>query len=518
MSDPAGLAIGQPTPWHHWQCQRGDAPALIDLHRSDAAISWRQLADSVDWLAGRLVSDAWAPGQRLVHAAGNSVDGVIVALASLATGLVEVPLDPQTPAAQRAAVQRRVAGRWFQASALLDQAAAGPAVDRRQRRRVDAAARISLNPTLSVGATLRFVTAADAPALILMTSGSRGDAKAVTLSRRNWLGNAAAKLAALPQSVDDVRLTLLPLWHAYARTCDLGTWLLSGSTLAIGLGWDGWQQLADDVRPTLVNTVPSLAERIAAQPSAAASWQRLRALGCGGAALGQSVFRQLSRPGVAVIQGYGMTEASPVICSATADNGRPGLVGQPVAGWQTRIDAQGRLSVRGPSVMLGYWEGTGPRPAAPWLDTGDLVAVDPLDGQYRIIGRADDRITLDNGRKVDPGMLEARLLMLPSLRHVLIRGCGRHLEVWIDVAPGSGSLQAWRRRIAQACAEWPVWQRPRRVRWMPVRPEQIAGAVTAKGTLVRPRILELIAARGRHHGADARPLGGAPPALPRPTP
>src|SRR5690606_14037724 len=81
--------------------------------------------------------------------------------------------------------------------------------------------------------------------------------------------NAAAKLQAVPQLPDDVRVCLLPICHAYARTCDLATWLLSGCSLAITSGWDGWQRVAPLVRPTLVNTVPSVALRLLSQWPAA---------------------------------------------------------------------------------------------------------------------------------------------------------------------------------------------------------------------------------------------------------
>jgi long-chain acyl-CoA synthetase len=167
----------------------------------------------------------------------------------------------------------------------------------------------------------------DQPALILFTSGSSGQPKGVVLSRKNLFTNAYAKLSAVPQDEADVRLTILPLWHAYARTCDMMTWLLSGCTLAIDHGWNGWQRLAPVVFPTLINTVPSVAARLMATAIDSPAACKLRLLGCGGAAMTTELFAQFGRRRITVIQGYGLTETSPVVCSRIAMECATGLRG-----------------------------------------------------------------------------------------------------------------------------------------------------------------------------------------------
>ena len=96
-----------------------------------------------------------------------------------------------------------------------------------------------------------------------------------------------------------------------------------------------------------------------------------------------------------MIQGYGLTETSPVICSAGPGNAAPGLVGGFVEGWEHQI-RDGRLWVRGPHLMLGYWGDPLATKARldsdGWFDTGDLVELDAAFGQLRILGRADDVI------------------------------------------------------------------------------------------------------------------------------
>jgi long-chain acyl-CoA synthetase len=225
-------------------------------------------------------------------------------------------------------------------------------------------------------------------------------------------------------------------------------------------------------------------------------------LGCGGAALSVEIFDRLSARGITVIQGYGMTEASPVICSATPADRRPGFVGRPVSGWRTRVDPDGRLWVRGDGVMIGYWDGDRPRAEAisdGWLDTGDIVEIDPTDGQFRILGRADDRITLSNGRKVYPMPIEQRVMRIAGVRHAIVLGDERHIEVWIDIDPGlpAASQTEWTGRVAAVVEDLPDWQRPRRVAIIPQTLDSIPGLLTVKGTPVRQRVLAAIYGRWR---------------------
>lgn len=421
-------------------------------------------------------------------------------LASLSTGVVEVPLDPALSTAEQQRFAEQVGGRRISGiESLTSEPPFCPSHAANLPSLSVAMGRLRTGPARSQ------TDRSASPALILCTSGSLGNPKPVTLSLGNLSSNAAAKLAAVPQTVADVRLVLLPIWHAYARTCDLGTWLLSGCSLGIGLGWESWQRLAPRLRPTLINTVPSLAIRLLDEPHDTPSWSRLRLIGCGGAALSPEDFDRFRRRGVVVIQGYGLTEASPVICSATPENSRAGYVGRPVEGWETRIDSDGRLSVRGPGTMLGYWNPRSDRPetrASDWLDTGDLVEVNPTDGQFRIIGRADDRITLSNGKKVDPGPIERRVQSIAGIRHAILVGRDRHVVLWIDFDSQRTGVEELSERVASCLADLPSWQRPRAIHPMPNPLADTPEALTAKGTIIRERVLAMISEAGRH-----RPVG-----------
>jgi long-chain acyl-CoA synthetase len=311
----------------------------------------------------------------------------------------------------------------------------------------------------------------------------------VTLSGRNLAGNAAAKLRAVPQSPQDVRLCALPISHAYARTCDLGTWLLSGCTLVPTLGYSGLRRLSPVVVPTLINAVPGLAYRLLEDLPRVAGLDRLRLLGCGGAPISESAFGRWKDRGVTVIQGYGLTEASPVICSATPENASPGLVGQLVDGWESDI-RDGQLFVRGPHTMLGYWNND--RATSQkidregWLATGDLVEQDELAGQFRILGRADEVIVLDSANKIFPSTIEREVEAVAGVRHALLVYHDR-LQLWFDA--DEEAEQVIKQAIGELlrehadCHDCSLHRFP-----LPLR--EASGELTAKGTIRRARIIE----------------------------
>jgi long-chain acyl-CoA synthetase len=463
---------------------RADAVALIvPIGDSPRSFSWRQLGQMIAPVVGnldRVWRDQPTIPRRIGHASDNSLADVLVALASMATAAVEVPIDHRLEADDIEARWKRIGGHWLgpqQRDELIAKALAATS----DREPLIELAGLSESEGRSRGDP-------DQPSLVLWTSGTTGTPQGVKLSQRNLCGNAAAKLGAVPQTVDDVRLCALPLCHAYARTCDFGTWLLSGCTLALTLGFEGWQELAPSALPTLANTVPGLSDRLLRGDARGLGLQRLRLLGCGGAAMSKRSFGAWKDRGVTVIQGYGLTETAPVICSATPEDAQSGLVGKFVAGWEHEIRA-GRLFVRGPHNMLGYW-GDETATAAKidglgWLDTRDLVEIDATTQQLRILGRADDVIVLASGRKLNPWPLEHELEQVDGVRHAMLVGrCGR-LELWIDHTDGFD-----RASLMSALRARPSWQQPSRVsRWEP--PLSIAaGELTAKGTKRRKRITE----------------------------
>ena len=392
--------------------QRGERAALVDF--VSGPIGWRQLGHCLAIAIDDLQDYDF--GRPLIHDSANDLSDVIVALAVACCGGIEAPLDVRLDPIERARRVKLLGGQvvlqpqklsWLRSSSK------------------PSGLPTEIQPL--VGKT------------ILWTSGTTTVPRGVIQAHAAWLGNAAAKLAAVPQMDSDIRLTMLPLSHAYARTCDLGTWLLSGCTLAVTLGQKGLHHASSLVKPTLINTVPSIANALLKKDADAIGLNRLRLLGVGGAPLSTASFNAWKQRGVTVIQGYGLTETGPVICSATPDNASPGLVGDFAYGWQARVH-DGELYVRGDHVMEGYWndpEATKARIQPDgWLRTGDLVERDETDSQWRILGRADDVIVLENGTKIHPTTIEREVESVAAVNHAFLVMRER-LELWIDGNPTS---------------------------------------------------------------------------------
>ena len=420
----------------HQACSRPDATALL-LTSSDSTerkCSWRSLATVVDSTVSRLQRQ-FAGGKIhprcLGHASNNSDVDIVIALASMALGTTEAPLDQRLGAAEIARRWNRIGGHW------IDKAA-------KQQINSELATASSLLPSATPELTPADTTGIKTgnpteqqASLILWTSGTTRRPEGVRLSQHNLLANAAAKLKAVPQNQTDIRLTVLPLSHAYARTCDFGTWLLSGCTLALSLGYRNMIERLPHLRPDLINTVPAMSYRmLEEQPN---GLENLRLLGCGGAPLRTNAFSEWSQRGVTVIQGYGLTETGPVICSATPDDATPGLVGTPVDGWETRIE-NGQLFVRGPHTMLGYLdhqEETQKRITKNgWLATGDAVQQDATTNQLRVLGRIDDVIVLESGVKIFPSVIELEVERIDGVAHALLHRRGS-VQLWLDLDEGA---------------------------------------------------------------------------------
>ncbi len=407
---------------------RPNSLALVTAGRTEKEapfeFTWAELgsrvAQTTDALCAYLHAHS-ANNRHVLYHHRNQFSDICISLACGLAGFVEVPIDARRNDVHGEWVRRQLAGVWLD-DAFVEKATNALSSATNAARKFD-----------------RYVQDIqdEQPALVLWTTGTVAEPKGVILSHRNLFGNALAKLNAVPQTTDDVRLTTLPLSHAYARTCDFGTWLLSGSTLVLSLGYRGWETIARRYPPTIANVVPSLAYQILNMANGQAT-SRLNLLGVGGAPLRDQAFEELRARRITVIQGYGLTETSPVICSATPQNAAPGLVGTPVDGWEVQLRG-GRMFVRGPHVMLGYWnddDATRARLSRDgWFDTGDLAELDEATGQYRIVGRADDVVVLPNGYKLHPRDIESWVEDLPGVEHalVLLHPSTDELQLWLDV-------------------------------------------------------------------------------------
>jgi acyl-[acyl-carrier-protein]-phospholipid O-acyltransferase/long-chain-fatty-acid--[acyl-carrier-protein] ligase len=253
---------------------------------------------------------------------------------------------------------------------------------------------------LLAGTAPRVARRADDPAVILFTSGSEGTPKGVVLSHRNILANAAQALARVDANGNDKVFNVLPVFHSFGLTGGMMMPLLAGIPIFMYPSPLHYRIVPELIYQTgatiLFGTDTFLAGY--ARSAHAYDFRTLRLVLAGAEAVKDRT-RQvyMERYGIRILEGYGVTETAPVLAMNTPMANRPGTVGRlsplmeyrldPVPG----IDEGGRLSVRGPNVMLGYLRAENPgvleKLVDGWHDTGDIVTIDAA-GFIAIKGRA----------------------------------------------------------------------------------------------------------------------------------
>ena len=351
---------------------------------------------------------------------------------------------------------------------------------------------------------------ADTLASIVYTSGTSGRPKGVMLSHGNILFDARAGLQTITLRRDEKFLSLLPLSHMFERTVGYYLPLLHGAQIIYSRGVAHFAEDLVTQQPSVMIAVPRVLERLHARmlhalrehpvrrrllelaqaygwrraSGSASLWdraasalldplvaRRVRArLGgrlylvvVGGAAMSPALSRRFIGLGVQVLQGYGMTEASPVIAVNRVERNVPESVGEPLPGVEVRVTEGGELLTRGPHVMLGYWNNEAATHAAieeGWLHTGDLVQL--ADSLITIRGRAKDILVLSNGEKVPPQDVENAILEDPVFQQVMLVGEGRPFLALLAVTEQTDD-----RKLAQLAnerlASFPRYARVRRV-------------------------------------------------------
>jgi len=318
----------------------------------------------------------------------------------------------------------------------------------------------------------------DDTAVILYTSGTTGRSKGAMLSHANILSNvqAATELYRLDSSMQT--LSFLPINHVFEQVAGILLPLSVGGSVSFAESIKKLGQNLAEVRPNFLLGVPAvfrlLYERILKtvkeRPLSRTLFslpltRRLitgkvrKSLGdgtifvSGGAALDPEIARGLDSLGIAIYQGYGITETSPVIAVEHPAGRRFGSVGKPLAGLQVRIEAPndegvGEIVVKGPNVMQGYFNN--PRATSEaliegWYHTGDLGRLD-ADGYLYICGRAKNLIVTPNGKNVYPEEVENELMKSPFIAEVMVYGhkvSATAEEVHAIIYPDQEALDAY---------------------------------------------------------------------------
>ena len=317
---------------------------------------------------------------------------------------------------------------------------------------------------------------------LVYTSGTTGKPKGVMLTHANVMSNVTATLARVAPSERDVLLSFLPLSHTFERTAGYYLPIAAGCCVAFARSVALLAEDLKTVRPTILISVPRVYERVhsklqemlatsklksllfawaeavgwrrfcrqqglpiehgglqlldrlawrlleplVARPMLARFGGRLRVAVSGGAPLSQPVAHCFLGLGLPIVQGYGMTETSPIVAANAPQDNDPATVGRPLAGVEVRIGDNLELQVRGPNVMRGYWkreEETARAFRDGWFCTGDQAAIE--NGRIRILGRLKEIIVTSTGEKIAPADLELAISADPLFEQAYVFGDNR---------------------------------------------------------------------------------------------
>ena len=277
---------------------------------------------------------------------------------------------------------------------------------------------------------------------ILFTSGTTGVSKGVMLSHRNLADNATALDMKIP--VGTVSMTVLPINHVYCLTMDIIKGMYIGATVCIN---DSIMRVAKNMKlfqPDMMLLVPLVIESIYSKLKAAGNLipkkmlakqvfgENLKTICSGGAYLDPSYVEKFAEYGITILQGYGMTECSPVISNNVEWDNRVGSVGKLLPNCEAKI-VDDEIWVKGSSVMMGYYkmpEETAETLVDGWLKTGDLGYVDEDNFVY-ITGRKKNLIILANGENVSPEEIENQLVKADLVKEVIVREKGTVIQAEI---------------------------------------------------------------------------------------
>ena len=277
---------------------------------------------------------------------------------------------------------------------------------------------------------------------ILFTSGTTGKSKGVMLSHRNLSDNATCLDMKIP--VGTVSMTVLPINHVYCLTMDIIKGMYIGATVCIN---DSIMRVAKNMKlfqPDMMLLVPLVIESIYSKLKAAGNLipkkmlakqvfgENLKTICSGGAYLDPSYVEKFAEYGITILQGYGMTECSPVISNNLEWDNRVGSVGKLLPNCEAKV-VDDEIWVKGSSVMMGYYkmpEETAETLEDGWLKTGDLGYVDEDNFVY-ITGRKKNLIILANGENVSPEEIENQLAKEDLIKEIIVREKGTVIQAEI---------------------------------------------------------------------------------------
>jgi acyl-CoA synthetase (AMP-forming)/AMP-acid ligase II len=425
--------------------RRGDKPALID-GPTGRTVTYAELTRGVDALAAGLVARGFAPGDVLAVFMPNVPEYAIAFHGACRAGGKCTTMNPLYTA-NEVAHQLEDSGAKLLLTVPPFLAAASEAAERTGAELFvlgdpgDGSARPFTDLLGDPGQAPQVELDPERDVAVLpYSSGTTGLPKGVMLTHSNLVANILQVQHCFPISDDDTLIGVLPFFHIYGMTVIMNQGLWAGATIVTMPRFDLQQFLGliAEHRVTRAYVVPPIALGLAKHPAVdGADLSSLQTIMSGAASLGAELSEQLAeRVGCKVVQGYGLTETSPVthVIRPSGEN-RPGSIGPPLPNTECRIvdpetgnDAaageRGELWIRGPQVMSGYLNNpdatTSTVDEGGWLHTGDVATVDG-DGYFRIVDRLKELIKY-KGYQVAPAELEALLITHPGVGDVAVIG------------------------------------------------------------------------------------------------
>ena len=470
-----------------------------------ASYTWSQMRDEIARWQAALLRENLVAGDRVALMLRNCPQWVMYEQAAMSLGLVVVPLytvdrpDNIAYIVKDAGVKVllfETGEQWQALKTVSEQMDSVQRLVSLEKCDANGDARLQCaDEWLPAQATLRAERERkrDEMATIMYTSGTTGKPKGVMLSHHNIVHNAYGGLLTFPIVPADLWLSFLPLSHAFERTAGYYMSMMAGGSVAYARSIP---LLAEDlkiIRPTILVCVPRIFERIynaihakldAASPlrhklftlTVDVGWDRfeyqqghgkwtpkmllwpllkklvadkvmaqlggrIRLSISGGAALPPKVSRLFIALGLPLVQGYGLTETSPVVSVNRVENNHPSSIGLPLDSIKVRIGEQNALMVKGPCNMLGYWNNEEATRAMidadGWLNTGDTASIGDT-GHIYITGRLKEIIVMSNGEKVPPTNMEEAIMRDNLFDQVMVFGEGHPYLVALAVVNPEG--------------------------------------------------------------------------------
>jgi long-chain acyl-CoA synthetase len=484
-----------------------EAPAL---HVGDASFSYADLDDATARLAGLLRDRGLDPGDRVGIMLPNVPQFAIAYYGVLRAGGVVVPMNvmlkPREVEFYLADPQARLLLAWHEVG---EAARSGAAQSDTECLIVEPDA---FRELLESAEPLPRAAerAPNDTAVILYTSGTTGQPKGAELTHRNLTANAEVSGQLFSLSSEDVILGALPLFHAFGQTCGLNAAVRAGASLALIPRFDPEVALATIERGgvTVFEGVPTMYAALLNHPARERfDARRLRLCVSGGAAMPVELLRAFEAEfGCVILEGYGLSETSPVACFNHPDRERkPGSIGTPIEGVEMklvddqRLDAPpgevGEIAIRGHNVMKGYWNRSDATADAidtdGWFYSGDIARLDH-DGYFFIVDRKKELI-IRGGYNVYPREIEEVLYEHPAVREAAVIGIpdpqlGEEVAAAVALKPGASASAEGIREFARANVA--AYKYPRRVWFVEELPKGPTGKIL-KRAIEAPAVPEV---------------------------